>query len=153
MKQCNVDEITILLFEDDEGHAELVRMNLERSGLSNRIIRFPDGESGLAYLADNAAMCGDSNGYLILLDINMPGIDGHEVLSRIKRDERTRRIPVVMLTTAANNFEVERSYEEGCSFYINKPLDYEDFARAIKELGLFIQTATIPGIERVLAKN
>jgi CheY-like chemotaxis protein len=79
-----------------------------------------------------------------MLDLNMPVLDGYQVLERIKKDERTKRIPVIILTTTDEPREVRRCYELGCNVYITKPVDYEQFSEAIRKLGLFLLVATIP---------
>src|SRR5262245_59950475 len=94
----------LLLVDDDPGHAELVRINLQRSGLSHEIIHFEAGQDVMDYLFSDA-MDHVSNRYLILLDINMPGLDGHLVLGMLKQDKRTSSIPVIMLTTAEDEYE------------------------------------------------
>jgi len=138
------EEVKILLCEDEEAHADLVKLNLFRSGLTNEILHFSNGLKLIEFLFGEEAA--KHNGkYLIILDINMPGLDGRQVLERVKRDERTKNIPVVMLTTAEDEREVERCYRLGCNFYLPKPMDYEDFCKAVHELGLFIQKAKIPG--------
>lgn len=134
----------ILLVDDDPGHAELVTINLQRSGLEHAIVHFENGQDVIDYLFSDAT---DhvSNRYLILLDINMPGLDGHQVLGRLKQDKRTCSIPVIMLTTAEDEYEIDRCYALGCNFYLTKPMEYDALCNAIKELGMFIQKARFPG--------
>lgn len=137
-------EVKIFLIEDEEAHADLAKMNLERSGLKNEIVHFSSGSKFLDFLFGQAQpQRGDK--YLIILDINMPGMDGRQVLERIKGDPRTRHLPVIMLTTAENEKDIERCYALGCNLYLNKPMDYEDFCAAVYKLGLFIQNAKFPG--------
>ena len=81
---------------------------------------------------------------LVLLDLNMPVLNGYQVLERMKRDERTKSIPVIILTTTDDAREVSRCYELGCNVYITKPVDYEQFSEAIRKLGLFIMVMMIP---------
>ena len=81
---------------------------------------------------------------LLLLDINMPRLDGVEVLRRIKADPETAKIPVIMLTTTDDPREVERCYELGCSVYLTKPVEYDGFIEAINRLGLFLQVVKVP---------
>jgi CheY-like chemotaxis protein len=81
---------------------------------------------------------------LVMLDLNMPVLDGYQVLQRMKSDERTRRIPVVILTTTDDAREVQRCYDLGCNVYITKPVDYEQFAEAIRKIGLFLSVVTVP---------
>jgi CheY-like chemotaxis protein len=81
---------------------------------------------------------------LMILDINMPRVDGVEVLTRVKADETTSKIPVIMLTTTDDPREVERCYQSGCSVYITKPVEYDAFVEAVKRLGLFLQVVQLP---------
>jgi CheY-like chemotaxis protein len=84
--------------------------------------------------------------YLILLDIRMPKVDGIEVLRRVKADPDLRKIPVIMLTTTDDHREVERCHQLGCSVYIQKPVDYDKFAEAIRRLGLFVTLLLVPPV-------
>lgn len=141
-------EVVILIAEDDAGHARLIEKNLSRAGLRNRIERFENGQEILDFLFRRSAgpqRIRDTP-YLLLLDIRMPKVDGVEVLSQLKQDAELRKIPVIMLTTTDDPREVERCHALGCSHYIIKPVDYEKFAEAIKQLGLFITLVQVPGI-------
>jgi CheY-like chemotaxis protein len=82
---------------------------------------------------------------LVLLDLNLPVLDGYQVLERMKNDERTKHIPVIILTTTDDTREVARCYELGCNVYVTKPVDYEQFSEAIRKLGLFMAVLMIPG--------
>jgi CheY-like chemotaxis protein len=139
---------TILIVDDDEGHAILVRQNLEAAGLSNRMEHFRDGQAVLDFFFDANgkphAHTGDV--FLVLLDIRMPKVDGIEVLRRIKSDPELRKIPVIMLTTTDDQREVERCHRLGCSVYIQKPVDYDKFAEAIRRLGLFVTLLLVPPV-------
>ena len=84
---------------------------------------------------------------LVLLDLNLPVLDGYQVLQQMKADERTRRIPVIILTTTDDAREVARCYELGCNVYMTKPVDYERFSEAIRKLGLFLSVVTVPNGE------
>jgi CheY-like chemotaxis protein len=147
------EALVILLAEDDDGHARLVERNLQRAGITNKIIRVRDGQEALDFvhrLGPHAARdcCGP---LLLLLDINMPRIDGVEVLRQVKAQESTEKIPVIMLTTTDDPREVERCYQLGCSVYITKPVEYDAFVEAVKRLGLFLQIVQIPGEEAKVA--
>ena len=139
-------EPVILIVEDDEGHAILIRENLELAGLKNRVEHFRDGQAVLDFFFDRAgkAVRGHDGTYLILLDIRMPKVDGIEVLRRLKADAELRKLPVIMLTTTDDTREVERCHELGCSVYIQKPVDYDKFAEAIRRLGLFVPLLLVP---------
>lgn len=139
-------EVAILLVEDDPGHARLIEKNLQRSGITNQVMHVSDGQQALDYLfaegeyADNSRL----SPLLVLLDLNLPVLDGYQVLQRMKADERTRRIPVIILTTTDDTREVVRCYDLGCNVYMTKPVDYEQFSEAIRKIGLFLSVVTIP---------
>ena len=134
---------TILIVDDDEGHAILIRENLEAAGLRNPIRHFRDGQVVLDFFATLPAT-GES--FLVLLDIRMPKVDGIEVLRRLKADAELSKLPVIMLTTTDDSREVERCYELGCNVYIQKPVDYDRFAEAIRRLGLFMSLVLVPSM-------
>ncbi len=140
------EPLAIVLAEDDDGHASLVRRNLERAGLANGLQRLRDGQEALDYLRAEGNYAGrdTSQSLLLLLDIKMPRVDGVEVLRQLKADPRTALIPVIMLTTTDDPREIQRCYELGCSVYITKPVDYQGFVEAIKRLGLFLQVVRLP---------
>jgi len=138
----------ILIAEDDEGHAILVRQNLEAIGLDNPVEHFRDGQAVLDFLLrrGKGRVRERRQEYLLLLDIRMPKVDGIEVLRQIKAHEELRKLPVIMLTTTDDTREVERCHQLGCSVYIQKPVDYEKFAEAIQRLGLFIRLLLVPPV-------
>jgi CheY-like chemotaxis protein len=103
---------------------------------------FRDGQAILDFFATRPA--GAHETYLILLDIRMPKVDGIEVLRRLKQDKDLCKLPVIMLTTTDDAREVERCYVLGCNVYIQKPVDYERFAEAIRRLGLFVSMVLLP---------
>lgn len=135
---------TILIVDDDEGHAILIRENLEAAGLTNRMEHFRDGQAILDFFSQSTR--GEHQSYLVLLDIRMPKIDGIEVLRRLKADPELGKLPVIMLTTTDDTREVERCYELGCNVYIQKPVDYDRFAEAIRRLGLFVTLLLLPEV-------
>lgn len=139
-------ELVIVLAEDDDGHAYLVQENLREAGLANRIERVPDGQAALDFIHAAGPYCGrQPNGpLLLLLDINMPRLDGTEVLRQLKADPRTVEIPVIVLTTTDDPREVKRCYELGCSSYITKPVEYDRFVEAVRRLGLFLAIVQVP---------
>ena len=141
-------EVVILVADDDAGHARLIEKNLTRVGLHNEIVRFANGQEILDFLfrrGDGRKRAPDTS-YLLLLDIRMPKVDGVEVLRQLKQDPELRKIPVSMLTTTDDPREVERCHSLGCSNYLVKPVDYDKFAEAITQLGLFISLVQVPGI-------
>lgn len=140
------EPVVILLAEDDDGHAQLVQRNLKRAGITNEVRRVEDGQLALDYVRRQGQFSDrPRNGpLLVLLDINMPRIDGIEVLRQIKVDTSLATIPVIMLTTTDNPREIEACYQLGCSIYVTKPVEYEPFVEAIKRLGLFLQVVRVP---------
>lgn len=142
----HTEALTIILAEDDDGHATLIQRNLKRAGLANGFHRVKDGVEALDLLRGQGAyestqIQGD---FLLLLDINMPRIDGIEVLRQVKTDPALSKTPVIMLTTTDDPREVERCYELGCNVYITKPIEYDKFVGAIQQLGLFLQVVKVP---------
>jgi CheY-like chemotaxis protein len=147
----SIEALTIVLAEDDEGHAQLILRNLQRSGLRNEVVHVSDGQLALDYVHRRGQYAGRPTGkpLLLLLDIKMPRVDGIEVLRQLKADPSTEPFPVIMLTTTDDPREVERCYELGCSIYITKPVAYESFVDAVQRLGLFLQVVTVsPEIDR-----
>jgi len=138
-------EVTILLVEDDPGHARLIEKNLRRSNITNEIITVTDGQRAIDYLFGEGRYMSAQHPspMLVLLDLNLPVLDGYQVLRRMKGDERTKHIPVVVLTTTDDTREVARCYELGCNVYITKPVDCEQFSEAIGKLGLFLAVVTV----------
>jgi len=142
-------EVTILLVEDDPGHARLIEKNLRRSNITNDIITVGDGQQALDYVFGEGEYAGSERAspLLVLLDLNLPVLDGYQVLDRMKADERSKRIPVIILTTTDDTREVSRCYNSGCNVYITKPVEYEEFADAIHKLGLFLTIVSAPNEE------
>ena len=144
-------EVSILIVDDDSGHARLIEKNLTRAGLHNGMRRFENGQEVLDFLFQRGPGPHRirETPYLILLDIRMPQVDGVEVLRQVKADPELRKIPVIMLTTTDDPREVERCHDIGCSSYIVKPVDYEKFAEAVRNLGLYISLVQVPEINGV----
>ena len=142
-------ELTIILAEDDEGHATLIKRNLKRSGLLNEIIHFKDGQETLDFLNNVKDKNGKNNlPSLLLLDIKMPKINGIEVLRQVKQDPSLKRMPVIMITTTDDPREIATCHELGCSNYITKPIDYDKFVSAIRKLGLFLLVVEVPDLNK-----
>lgn len=141
-------EVVILVADDDNGHARLIEKNLQRAGLHNPVVRFENGQDVLDFLfaGGEGARRKPDVPYLLLLDIRMPKVDGIEVLRRIKADPDLRKVHVSMLTTTDDPREVSRCHDLGCNNYLVKPVDYEKFAEAIKQLGMFISLVQVPEI-------
>jgi CheY-like chemotaxis protein len=141
-------EIVILITEDDEGHALLIEKNLRRAGLINSMMHFRDGEEVLNFLLKkgDGPHRNHKQGYLLLLDIRMPKIDGVEVLRQLKADQELKKIPVIMITTTDDPREIENCHALGCNSYIAKPIDYEKFVETIGKLGLFLMVVQVPTV-------
>lgn len=140
--------ITILIAEDDEGHAELIMEQILSAGVSNEIIRFRNGQELWDYLMTEGRRTSprDSQGFLLLLDIVMPGMDGLEVLRRIKTDKQWHNLPIIMLTTTNDPREIESCYTLGCNCYITKPMEYARFIGTLKKLGFSLMVVPTPKI-------
>ena len=138
--------ITIAMVEDDEGYACLIERNLCRVGVHNKIVPFADGASAIAFLfgSDGTGLVHKGHTLLILLDLNLPDMSGIDILKRLKENKHLRVSPVVVLTTTDDKSEIQRCYDLGCNVYVTKPVDYEKFANAIQQLGLFLYVIQVP---------
>lgn len=138
--------MTIILAEDDDGHAALVERNLLRAGFLNTLLRVRDGQEAIDLLRGENDFAGKAPGHpvLLILDINMPRLDGLEALRVIRKDPKLSTIPVIMLTTTDDPREIERCYREGCNVYVSKPVAYEAFIEAVRRLGLFLEVVQLP---------
>lgn len=141
------ETISIIMVEDDDGHARLIEKNLRRAGISNPITHLVTGAQAVDYFFGENGVAKRIEPMLVLLDLNLPELDGYEVLHRLKEDPRTHSIPVIVLTTTDNPREIDRCYELGCNVYVTKPVDYEAFAEAIRKLGLMLAVVKIPNAE------
>ena len=136
------EHVSIIMVEDDDGHAKLIEKNLRRAGISNEIIHINTGSKAMEFLFEGQNMQGRQ--ILILLDLNLPEVDGYEILERLKSDKKTKNIPVIILTTTDNPREISRCYDLGCNVYITKPVEYEIFSAAIQKLGLMLSVVRLP---------
>jgi DNA-binding response OmpR family regulator len=138
--------VTIIMIEDDEGHARLIERNIRRSGVNNMIMPFSNGTSAVDYLfgSDGSGLARKGEALLILLDLNLPDMSGIDILRRVKENEHLKCAPVVVLTTTDDSQEIKRCYDLGCNVYITKPVNYESFANAIRQLGLFFSVIQVP---------
>src|SRR5439155_1639761 len=134
----NTQHVTIVMIEEDEGHARLIERNIRRAGIMNEIRHFADSGSALMYLNNDENGPALNGPALVLLDLNLPDMNGADILADIKSNEKLRRTPVVVLTTTDDKVEIQRCYDLGCNVYITKPVNYESFADAIRQLGLFL---------------
>jgi len=141
----NHQPVNIIMIEDDEGHARLIEKNIRRAGISNDIRHFTDGTSALEYLYDAPDGPVHNGPALILLDLNLPDMSGTDILTRIKAEgSPLKRTPIVVLTTTDDKIEIQRCYDLGCNVYITKPVNYDSFADAIRQLGLFLSVIQVP---------
>ena len=131
--------VTIVLVEDDPGHARLIEKNIRRAGVNNEITHFESGTAGLEYLLSNG-----NAPTLVLLDLNLPDMSGTQILEKLKSNSGTKHIPIIVLTTTDDKMEIQKCYDLGCNDYITKPVDYEAFATAIRQLGLFLSVMKVP---------
>jgi CheY-like chemotaxis protein len=138
----------ILLVEDSPEDFEATVRAFNRSGLKNPIIHCEDGDSALDYLYRRGPYAGTDRSPrpgVILLDLNLPGTDGREVLQEIKRDDQLRHIPVIVLTTSTDERDVDACYQAGANSYIQKPVDMDGFIRAIERLnGYWFEVVVLP---------
>ena len=138
--------VQIVMIEDDEGHARLIEKNIRRAGVNNPVAPFANGTDALRYLfgADGSGLVNKGKPLLILLDLNLPDMTGIDILKKVKTNEHLKRVPVVVLTTTDDAVEIQRCYDLGCNVYITKPVNYENFANAIRQLGLFFSVIQVP---------
>ncbi len=130
----------ILLVEDNPDDVELTRIAFAEANVANSLAVVGDGAEALDYLFARGRYAHrdpDDLPSIVLLDLNLPKVDGREVLQAIRASEKTRGLPVVVLTTSAEPFDVEASYALGVNSYIRKPVDFEQFVWAIKQVGLY----------------
>jgi DNA-binding response OmpR family regulator len=140
------EHVTIIMVEDDEGHARLIERNIRRAGVSNEIIPFKNGTDAVRFLfgPDGSGAVNSGRALLILLDLNLPDMSGVDILKRVKENEHLKLSPVVVLTTTDDEREIKRCYDLGANVYITKPVNYESFANAIRQLGLFFSVIQVP---------
>jgi DNA-binding response OmpR family regulator len=141
--------VIIVMVEDDEGHATLIERNIRRAGVNNQIVPFNNGTAAVEYLLgeDGSGSAHAGSSLLVLLDLNLPDMSGVDILAKIKENVHLKRSPVVVLTTTDDQREIQRCYDLGANVYITKPVDYEGFANAIRQLGLFFSVMQVPTTE------
>lgn len=139
-------QAAVLLVEDDPGHALLIQKNLRRAGLAPSIVVLDNGRKAADYLLKEGdyAPSGHLLPPFVLLDLDLPILNGLQVLKIMKSDERTKRIPVIMLTSTDNPREIAQCYELGCNLYVTKPVEYDRFSDAIQRLGTFLSIVKTP---------
>lgn len=140
MMTALIDDVEILLVEDNPTDAELAMLALKEGNLANKLIWVKDGAEALDFLFATGAYSSrkvENGPKVVLLDLRLPKVDGLEVLSRIKADERTRQIPVVVMTSSREDRDISASYKLGVNSYISKPVEFDEFAKVVSQLGLY----------------
>lgn len=135
-----MSEHTILLIEDNPDDAELTRIAFAEAGIDSQLVVVGDGAEALDYLfarGRHAARDAAELPSIVLLDLNLPKLDGREVLQALRANPATRGLPVVVLTTSTEPFDVEASYALGVNSYIRKPVDFKKFVEVVKQIGLY----------------
>jgi len=138
--------ITLLVVEDDPGHARLIERNLRLAHLPYDIVLLRDGQAALDYVFQvrEEGVAGSPLPSLILLDLNLPGCSGVQILTRLKNDIHTQYIPVIVFTTTDDPHEIEQCYALGCNVYLTKPVVYDQFVEVIRQLSWLLVTIAIP---------
>ena len=132
-----MNEVHILLVEDNEGDIILTTEAFKDMKLDNKISVVNDGESALRFLKKQGEYADSSTPQLILMDINLPGMDGKELLERIKSDEELKEIPVVMLTSSSSDSDISDCYDKQVNWYITKPIDFDKYTKVMHEIEAF----------------
>ncbi|MBI2934736.1 MAG: response regulator [Chloroflexi bacterium] len=139
-----MDNKTILLVEDNPGDVALTRRALSKSGVANELVVAEDGVQALKYLLGDGQAPPSPLPVVVLLDLKLPKIDGLEVLKQVRSNEATRLLPVVILTSSAEERDLVNSYNLGANSYIRKPVNFDEFAKAIRELGSYLLVLNQP---------
>jgi len=135
----NFQQVEILLVEDSSADAEMTLRTLKKRGIANSVEWVRDGVEAIDYLFCQETYAGRDNGLpkLVLLDLKMPRMDGLQVLERMKSDVRTRKVPVVMMTSSREEGDLIASYELGVNSYVVKPVDFDEFAVTVAQVGMY----------------
>ncbi len=138
--------VTLLLVEDDPAHADLIMTNLRKGGIHNDVVHVSDGEQTFDFLYGRRGYAGQvrPDSLVILLDLYLPKVDGFEVLQAVKADMTLKTTPVIVLTSSEDPEEMERCYALGCNLFIPKPVEFENFASVMRELGLLMIATAMP---------
>lgn len=129
--------LTFLLVEDDDNHAHLVMRSLKKARVQNQVFRVCDGAAGLAFLRRQGEYSDKPHPDVVLLDLKLPKLNGHEVLAAIKSDKTLKTIPVVVMTTSNAESDRAKAYEHHANSYVVKPLDFDRFRDLVKDLCLY----------------
>lgn len=133
-------EFEIIIVEDDPNDAELITRALRKHNLANRLILLKDGAEAIDFLFGQGSFADkydNSSPKVILLDLKLPKVDGIEVLRKIKSDERTSKIPVVILTSSREDRDLKDAYDLGVNSYVTKPIKFDEFAKVVADLGMY----------------
>ncbi|MEO5362707.1 MAG: response regulator [Magnetococcus sp. DMHC-8] len=138
--------VTILMVEDEDAHASLIERNLRRGGITNPLVRLRNGREALDYLFNRGEFADQQRPryLLVLLDLNMPEVNGYQVIHAMKEHEDCRVIPVIILTTTDDPQEVQRCYDLGCNNFVTKPVNPLAFAKTIQDMGLLVNIMSFP---------
>lgn len=138
--KLNQNSVELLLIEDSSSDAELIIRALQKNNLGNSIAHLKDGEEALHYIFATGKFSGrkvEDKPKVILLDLKMPKVNGIEVLKAIKSDERTRSIPIIIMTSSKENSDIAECYKLGVNSYVVKPVNFENFSKAAAEVGYY----------------
>jgi len=141
-------EVEIVLIEDNPNDAELITRSLKKHHLANKLVILKDGAEALEFLFAEGAAARKDHGdpRVVLLDIKLPKVDGIEVLRRMKSDERTKEIPVVILTSSNEERDIREAYHLGVNSFVTKPIKFDEFAKVVAELGLYWLMVNVPPV-------
>lgn len=138
--------LSIIMVEDEDGHAFLIEKNLKRAGISNQIIHLRNGQEAMDYFSGievRGHQPKNLHQILVLLDLNLPIYDGYNVLEKIRSSEDIKHTPVMILSSTTQEQEIKRCYRLGCSMFLYKPVDYKSFSEAILQLGLLLKVVKV----------
>jgi len=142
-----MNQVEILLVEDNAGDAEMTIAALKKNNLANKLLHVTDGAEALDFIFAEGKYVGrqmDNMPKVILMDLKMPRVNGIEVLEILKADERTKKIPVVVLTSSKEDPDILRCYELGVNSYVVKPVEFDEFHKAVTDLGLYWMLVNLP---------
>jgi CheY-like chemotaxis protein len=142
-------EIEIVLVEDNPNDAELMVRALKKHNLANKIVLLKDGAEALDFLlaeGGTGQQAGPLAPRVVLLDIKLPKVDGLEVLRRMKSDDRTREIPVVIMTSSNQERDIKTAYSLGVNSFVTKPIKFQEFAKVVAELGMYWLMVNVPPV-------
>ncbi|MGA2480591.1 MAG: response regulator [Spirochaetia bacterium] len=142
-------EVEIVLVEDNPNDAELITRSLKKHNLANKIVLLKDGAEALDFLFakhGDGTKGANRNPRVMLLDIKLPKVDGIEVLRRMKSDERTKDIPVVILTSSNEERDIKETYALGVNSFVTKPIKFDEFAKVVAELGIYWLMVNVPPV-------